>query len=119
MVDYNCRLNERTADYIKSQWPDKTVYVITISWIPIFTHYSQAELDRVVELGNHVDCIFDQGHTGYQVGPDDREDFLSRLKCAYGLPARGGSIPTRVGIADRTFVPFPRFAAETIRREFR
>ena len=118
MVDYNCRLNERTADYIKSQWPDKTVYVITISWIPIFTHYSQAELDRVVELGNHVDCIFDQGHTGYQVGPDDREGFLSRLKCAYGTSGARWLYPDARWDRGSYFVPFPRFAAETIRREF-
>lgn len=118
LVAYNCSLNERTADYIKSQWPDKTVYVITISWIPIFTHFSPAEMDRVVKLGDHIDCIFDQGHTGYQVAPDQRRDFLSRLKCAYGTSGGRWLYPDARWDRGSYFVPYPRYAAETIRREF-
>jgi hypothetical protein len=118
MVDYNCRLNEKTADYIKSRWPEKTVYVITISWIPIFTTFSQAELDRVVQLGDHIDCLFDQGHTGYQVAPEDRAGFLSRLKCAYGTSGGRWLYPDARWDRGSYFVPFPRYAAETIRREF-
>src|SRR5437016_3920911 len=30
LVGYNARINQKTADYIKRKWPEKTVYVITI-----------------------------------------------------------------------------------------
>ena len=67
VVGYNARINRKTADYIKQKWPDKIVYVITINWAPAGRQFGDAEMAQVAELGKHVDCVFDQGHTGYQI----------------------------------------------------
>ena len=84
VVAYNVRINQKTADYIKQRWPDKTVYVITINWVPAGKHFNAAEKAKVIELSRHVDCIFDQGHTGYHIAEAERRDFIQALHCAYG-----------------------------------
>lgn len=84
VVGYNVRINQKTADYIKSKWPDKTVCVITINWVPPLKHLSKQEMEQILALGKHIDCLFDQGHCGYHVPESERKDFIRRLGCAYG-----------------------------------
>lgn len=92
IVGYNCRINAKAADYIKSKWPDKTVYVMTISWTPVSmvdgfykqATFTEADKASVIDLSSHVDCIFDQGHHGYMVDPADRREFIKKLQSAYG-----------------------------------
>jgi len=75
---------QKTAAYIKSKWPDKIVYVITINWAPAGQHFNAEEKAKVVALGKEVDCIFDQGHTGYHIAETERAEFIAQLPCAYG-----------------------------------
>lgn len=92
IVGYNCRINARTADYIRSKWPDKTIYVMTISWAPFpmvdgfykQTTFNDDEKKHVIDLSNHVDCIFDQGHHGYMIDPKERAAFIKQLHCDLG-----------------------------------
>lgn len=84
VVGYNVRINQKTADYIKSKWPGKTVYVITINWVPPLKHLSEKEMEQVLTLGKHIDCLFDQGHCGYHVPESERGSFIRKLGCDYG-----------------------------------
>ena len=77
VVGYNMRINRKTADYIKQKWPDKMVYVITINWAPAGKQFGDEEMAKVVELSKHVDCVFDQGHTGYQIPEAKRRAFIA------------------------------------------
>jgi hypothetical protein len=119
VVAYNVRINAKTADYIKQKWPDKTVYVITINWVPAGKQFSDAELARVVELSKHVDCVFDQGHTGYQVPEAKRRAFIAGLHCAYGTSGRLWLYPDTRWDRASYFLPYPKRASEALAEQFR
>ncbi len=107
VVAYNVRIDQKTAEYIKRRWPDKTVYVITINWVPAGKHFSQAEKASVIELSRHVNCIFDQGHTGYHVAPAERREFIQALHCDYGTSGGLWLYPDTRGTGSPTFCRIP------------
>lgn len=118
VVGYNVRINTKTADYIKSKWPDKTVYVITINWIPAGKHFSAEEKARVVDLSRHIDCVFDQGHCGCQVAPAERRDFIKTLHCAYGTSGQLWLYPDAKWERVSYFLPYTRRAGEAIKQQY-
>jgi hypothetical protein len=119
VVGYNVRINQKTAAYIKQKWPDKTVYVITINWAPAGKHFDAAEKARVIELSRHVDCLFDQGHTGYHVAPAERAEFIRQLHCDYGTSGGLWLYPDTRWDRASYFLPYPRRSGEAIRQQFR
>ncbi len=118
VVGYNARINQKTADYIKSKWPQKIVYVITINWLQGHPHFTDAEQAHVIELSKHVDCIFDQGHTGYHIDPKIRREFIGKMHCDYGTSGELWLYPdTRFDRASY-FLPFVKRAITGIQRQF-
>jgi hypothetical protein len=118
VVGYNTRINAKVADYIKARWPEKVVYSITINWVPPFKHFDAEEKRRVLELGRHVDCVFDQGHSGYHVAEEERRDFVGQLACAYGTSGRLWLYPDQRWERDTWFLPYPRRSAEALKQQF-
>jgi hypothetical protein len=118
VVGYNVRLNQKVADYIKSKWPDKFLYVITINWVPAGKHFTAEQQRQVLALGRHVDCIFDQGHTGYQVSESERRQFLAQLPCAYGTSGGLWLYPDTKWDRDSYFLPYAVRSSQAIQREF-
>ena len=118
VVAYNARINQKTADYIKQKWPDKTVYVITINWVPAGKHFNPQEKARVIELSRHVDCIFDQGHTGYHIAEAERREFIQGLHCDYGTSGGLWLYPDTRWDRASYFLPYPRRSGEAIRQQF-
>jgi hypothetical protein len=119
VVAYNARINQKTADYIKQKWPDKTVYVITINWAPAGKQFTPQEQGRVIELSRHVDCIFDQGHTGNQIAAAERQAFIQKLHCAYGTSGGLWLYPDTRWERDSYFLPYPKRSGEAIRQQSR
>jgi hypothetical protein len=74
----------RTADYIRSQAPDKYIAAITISWADWNKGFTEEDKDGLVELSRKVDSILDQGHHGTYIKPADRKALIQRLHCKYG-----------------------------------
>jgi hypothetical protein len=118
VVAYNARINRKTADYIKHKWPDKIVYVITINWAPAGKQFNDAEMAQIVELSKHVDCVFDQGHTGYQIPEAKRRSFIASLHCAYGTSGRLWLYPDTRWDRASYFLPYPKRAAEALAQQF-
>ena len=118
VVGYNVRLNQKTADYIRSKWPDKFLYVITINWVPAGQHFSPDERAKVLALGKHVDCIFDQGHTGYQVAEADRRAFITALPCAYGTSGGLWLYPDTRWDRESYFLPYAFQSGQAIQRQY-
>lgn len=118
MVGYNARINKKTADYIKKNWPDKIVYCITISWLQGHPHFNAEEKAHLLNLSQHVDCIFDQGHTGYQLDPKERSEFIKKMSCAYGT---SGTLwlyhDTRFN-RDSYFLPYVRRSIDGIKAQY-
>ncbi|HTL28429.1 MAG TPA: twin-arginine translocation signal domain-containing protein [Tepidisphaeraceae bacterium] len=118
IVGYNARINKKTAEYIKSKWPQKTVYVITINWVQGHPHFTEEEKAHVVELSKNVDCIFDQGHTGFHVDPATRREFIPKLKCAYGTSGNLWLYPDQRFDRASFFLPFVKRAVTGIKEQF-
>ncbi len=117
-VGYNVRINTKAADYIRSKWPDKTIYVITISWIPAGKHFDAEQKAHVLELSKHVDCIFDQGHTGFQVAEEERREFIRAMACKYGTSGRLWLYPDTKWDRHSYFLPYPRRAGEALKAQY-
>ncbi|MBI4585341.1 MAG: hypothetical protein HY717_15105 [Planctomycetes bacterium] len=119
VVGYNVRINKKTADYIKGKWPDKTVYVITINWAPAGKHFNAEEKAKVLDLGKHIDCLFDQGHSGYHIAEEERRRFIEELPCAYGTSGGLWLYPDARWDRESYFLPYTRRTGEAIRGQFR
>jgi hypothetical protein len=118
VVAYNVRINVKTADYLKRKWPDKIVYAITINWAPAGLHFNAQEKEKLLELSRHVDCIFDQGHSGYHIAEADRRQFIQEMRCAYGTSAGLWLYPDTRWERDSYFLPYLRRSGEAIRQQF-
>lgn len=118
VVGYNVRINQKTADYIKQRWPDKTVYVITINWAPSGKHFDAEAKAKVVELSRHVDCIFDQGHSGYHIAEAERRQFIAELRCDYGTSGGLWLYPDTRWDRESYFLPYPKRSGEALRQQF-
>jgi hypothetical protein len=119
VVGYNVRINQKTADYIKTKWPDKTVYVITINWAPPGKHFDAEQKAKVVELSKHVDCIFDQGHCGYHIAEQERRDFIKSLHSAYGTSGKIWLYPDARWDRTSYFLPYTKRAGQALKSEYR
>ncbi len=120
-VGYNCRLNIRAADYIRSKWPHVLIYTIPINWVPWRLaenghqqQFTREEFDHVVNLSNHIDIFMDQGHRGNYVPPD----WIPELRCTYGTS--GGLWLYHCVRMNRLsyLIPYPKRACELIKRDF-
>jgi hypothetical protein len=118
VVGYNARINGKVADYIKARWPDKVVYAITINWAPPFQHFNAVEKRHALELGRRLDCLFDQGHTGYHIAEAERQDFVRQLPCAYGTSGRLWLYPDQRWERDAWFLPYPRRCAAALKQQY-
>lgn len=119
VVGYNVRINQKTADYIKRNWPGKTVYVITINWAPAGKHFNAEEKARVKELSKHVDCIFDQGHSGYHIAEQERREFIRSLHCSYGTSGRLWLYPDTRWDRGSYFLPYAKRAGQALKEQYR
>jgi len=118
VVGYNVRINQKAADYIRQHWPEKTVYVITINWLPAGQHFDAEQKAHLVDLSGHVDCIFDQGHNGYHIDPAQRRAFIAGLKCAYGTSGQVWLYPDTKWDRASYFLPYPQRSGAALRAQF-
>ncbi|PWU18175.1 MAG: hypothetical protein C5B50_09720 [Verrucomicrobia bacterium] len=118
VVAYNARINRKTADYIRQKWPEKIVYVITISWLQGHPHFNEQEKGHLLELSKHVDCIFDQGHTGYQLDPKERREFIQKMSCAYGTSGQLWLYHDTRWDRASYFLPYVRRAVDGIKFQY-
>jgi hypothetical protein len=120
-VGYNCRLNIRAADYIKSRWPDVLVYTIPINWVPwrlteegMQQKYTREEFAQVVELSQHIDVFMDQGHRGNHVPPE----WIPELQCDYGTSG-GLWLYHSVRMNRLSYlIPYPKRACALLKRDY-
>ncbi len=120
-VGYNCRLNTRAADYIRSKWPDVLIYTIPINWVPWKLaenghqqQFTREEFDHVVRLSDHIDIFMDQGHRQNYVPTE----WIPELRCKYGTS--GGLWLYHCVRVNRLsyLIPYPKRACELIKRDY-
>ena len=118
VVGYNARINRKTADYIRQKWPDKILYVITINWLHGHPHFNDEEKAHLLELSKHVDCIFDQGHTGFHIDPKERREFVKKMACAYGTSGELWLYHDTRWDRGSYFLPYVRRAVDGLKAQY-
>jgi hypothetical protein len=100
-IEYHARINSRTADYVKRQWPDKLVGVN--NWGMTFE--DPRDQPHLVELGRHVDYIIDAHDTARRAGDAYRRALIASVPCAWGTIGGWAVEPPQHWARDRWFLP--------------
>ena len=87
-VEYYNAITARTADYIRSRWPDKVLMVNLCAYSQPQSlgsvHFDDTERDQMLELGKHIDYLIDAGHYQFYIEPKHRREFVRKLECEFG-----------------------------------
>lgn len=118
-TEYNTRIVAKTAEYIKSNWPDTFLSAITLGWIGSNDRFNEQDQKHVIELSKTVDCIFDQGHKqSFMIAEKDRESFIKRLHCDYGTSGGLWLYPSVRWDRESYFVPTVQRQGNALKKQF-
>jgi hypothetical protein len=115
-VEYHCRLNTRTAEYVRSRWPDKILMVNMCGYMPWGTKAKPEELGHLADLGKRLDYLIDPGHAGFFVDERDRRGFVAELACDFGTSGGIWVYPPQRWERLRWFLPYTRGTGRHIRQ---
>lgn len=119
IVEYHSRINSKTADYIRSKWPDKLINVIPINWaMDSKGHFTESDKQHIIELSKHIDGFYDQGWHGTYIRPEERSAFTKQLHCAYGTSGGRWVYPGQRWDRESFFIPHMRHQATAIKEQF-
>jgi hypothetical protein len=105
-VEYHCGLNQRTAEYVRSQWPDKVLMMNMCGYIPWGKRVPAEDVKHLLELGKHLDFLIDPGHRGHFIAENSRRDFVQALPCDFGTSAGTWVYPPQRWDRLRWFLPY-------------
>jgi hypothetical protein len=111
-AEYHSRLISRTAEYIRSKWPDKTLGMS--NWgMPFHRREDRASLWR---MSRSLDYMIDHNNSVRRSGHDYRREFIRGLDCAFGTS--GGPVvePPQHWQRDRWFLPTCRRVHEHLQQ---
>ena len=119
IVEYHSRINAKTADYIRSKWPEKLINVIPISWaMDSKGHFTESDKKYIIELSKHIDGFYDQGWHGTYIRPVERPAFIKQLHCAYGTSGGRWVYPAQRWDRESFFIPHMQHQAKAIKEQF-
>jgi hypothetical protein len=119
IVEYHSRINSKTADYIRSNWPDKIINVIPIRWaMDSNERFTEAEKKRIIELSKHIDGFYDQGWHGTYIPSDERASFINQLHCVYGTSGGRWLYPGQRWDRESFFIPHIKQQSVAIKEQF-
>jgi len=105
-VEYYNRLNQQTAAYIRSRWPEKKLLVNTSGYLPWGDWMNEIERRSVLDLGKNIDIFIDGGNHGQFIHENDRSVFINRLSCDYGTSGGFWVYPPQRFNRNRWFLPY-------------
>lgn len=100
-AEYHARLNIRTAEYIRSRWPNKVIGMS--NWgIPFG---KPEDKEALVRMSHALDYMIDYNDSVRHAGQEYRRDFIGSLGCSFGT--NGGPVvePPQHWNRDRWFLP--------------
>jgi hypothetical protein len=119
IVEYHSRINCKTADYIRSKWPEKFINVIPISWAQDSNgRFTEADRKEIIKLSKHIDGFYDQGWRGTFIPSDERASFIKELHCTYGTSGGLWVYPAQRWDRESFFIPHMQHQAEAIKKQF-
>lgn len=105
-VEYYSRINAQTASYIKARWPDHILMTNMCGYRPWGETISREEWPHLQELGRHINFLVDAGHLGYFIAPEQRQEFIDLLPCAFGTSGGVWVYPPQRWNRLRWFLPY-------------
>lgn len=119
VVDYHSRINGKTAEYIRSKWPEKFINVIPIGWaMDSNERFTEADKKAIIELSKHIDGFYDQGWHGTYIPPEDSAAFIKQLHCTYGTSGGRWVYPGQRWDRESFFIPHMKHQATAFKEQF-
>ena len=119
IVEYHSRINAKTADYIRSKWPEKLINVIPIQWAKDSNErFTESDKKYIIELSKHIDGFYDQGWRGTFIPSSERASFIKELHCAYGTSGGSWVYPAQRWDRESFFIPHMQHQAKAIKEQF-
>ena len=111
-MEYHARVNEETALYVHSRWPDKKVSVS--GWGMSFD--KDEDIRHLQRMGRHLAYMTDVRDQALQRGGEYRRRLIGALPCAFGSLGGTVVVPPQRWQRDRWFLPHARLTGQNIRQ---
>jgi hypothetical protein len=111
-AEYHALLNVRVSEYIRSQWPKKTIGVN--SWGMKFEE--PATLPSLIKISRNVDYLIDVNDTSRRQDPSYRKRLIGSLACDFGTLGGPQVEPPQHWARDRWFLPTLRRVGEHLKQ---
>jgi len=118
LVDYHCRINKRSAQYIRSKKPDALLVSVMGNWADAINVYdfTQKDVADMADLVEHIDCLYDQGHNQPYVRPQFRPGVIKKLGGKYGTSGGTRVYPPQNTARDQWFLPYTMRTGTSIKK---
>ncbi len=118
-VDYYCYVTGTLADYLRRKDPSKLLIATLQGFGPWGKDFSAKQKAYVVELTKTVDCLFDQGHYKTYIPPSEWNEFIPKLRCAFGTSGGMWIYVNERWERTRWFLPYVRRTGKHIQELYR
>jgi len=115
-VQYYCRLNRETAEYIRGRHPGKLLLVNTSGYLPWGDFVQKQEFPTLNEMGKAIDVLIDGGNHGLFIHEDSRREFIAGFPCHYGTSGGFWIYPPQRWDRLRWFLPYIQADGEHLKR---
>ena len=115
-LEYYCRLNRETADYIRGRYPGKLLLVNTSGYMPWGDFVQPEEFPVLNEMGRSIDVLIDGGNHGLFIREDMRRQFVQSFPCHYGTSGGFWVYPPQHWDRQRWFLPYLQAEAAHLKR---
>jgi hypothetical protein len=114
---YYSELNRRTAEYIRSKWPDKILMVNMCGYTrPWGVKVTPEEMQYMVELSQALDYLIDPGHHGFFFEEAKREQVTAELQCDFGTSGGVWVYPPQRWDRLKWFLPYTAGTGQHIKQ---
>ena len=115
-LEYYCRLNRETADYIRGRYPGKLLLVNTSGYMPWGEFVKPEDFPVLNEMGRSIDVLIDGGNHGLFIHEDLRRRFVEGFPCHYGTSGGFWVYPPQRWDRLRWFLPYLQTDAAHLKR---
>jgi len=117
LVDYHCRINKRTAEYIHSKNRNALLVSVMGNWADAFKihNFTEKDVADMVSLSKHIDCLYDQGHNQPYIMPSQRPGIIKKLHGKYGTSGGTWVYPPQNTPRDQWFLPYTTRTGQAIK----
>lgn len=115
-LEYYCRLNRETADYIRGRYPGKMLLVNTSGYMPWGDFVKPEEFPVLNDMGRSIDVLIDGGNHGLFIHEEQRRRFVEGFPSDYGTSGGFWIYPPQRWDRQRWFLPYLQIDAAHLKR---